>query len=68
MKENITAQPVSNEADANGLNVVDKHKKHHFSHQALERYPLMPTWRVYRMSYWPTSQHPYACDKKEAVK
>jgi len=35
MKEIISTQPVSNEADANGLNVLDRQKRQYFSHQTL---------------------------------
>ncbi len=68
MKENISTQPVSNKADANGLNVLDKQKTQYFSHQAPKTYPLMPTWRVYRTSYWSTSENPYVGDARGAVK
>ncbi len=68
MKENISTQPVSNGADAHGQNVLDKQKRQHFSHQAPKRYPLMPTWRVYRISYWLTSQSSYVGKKGVSVK
>ena len=68
MKENSSVQPVSNGADANGLNVLDRQKRQHFSHQALERYPLMPSWRVYRISYWSTPQNIRTENEAEVVK
>ena len=67
MKENISTQPISNEVDGHGQNVLDKQTRCHFSHHAIKRYPLIPTWRVYRISYWLTSQSSYL-DKKYVAK
>ncbi len=68
MKKYISTQSVRKEADVQGQNVLDKHKGQHFSHQASKSYPLMPTWRVYRISYWPTSQNSRARKEAGAIK
>jgi len=72
MKQSISTHQVSNNAvynaSDNGLNGLDKQKRPNFLHQARKRYPLMPTWRVYRISYWSPLQSPCSDTPKEAIK
>ncbi len=76
MKKSISTHHVSNNAgynandnaSYNGLNGLDKQKRPNFHHQAITRYPLMPTWRVYRISYWSPLQGPRSDTPKEAIK
>ncbi len=68
MKKSISTHQVSNNTGDNGLNVLDKQNRLNFLHQARQRYPLMPTWRVYRLSYWSPLQSPGSDTPKETIK
>jgi len=68
MKQSISTHQTSNNAGDNGLNGLDKHTSSTISHQARKRYPLMPTWRVYRISYWSPLQNLRSNNRQEATK
>jgi len=68
MKQSISTHQVCNNAGYNGLNVLDKQKTPNILYQARKRYPLMPTWRVYRLSYWSPLQSPCSDKPEEAIK
>jgi len=68
MKQSISTQQTSNNAGDNGLNGLDKQTSTNISQQARKHYPLMPTWRVYRFSYWSPLQNLRSNNGLEATK
>ncbi len=68
MKQSISTHQTSNYAGDNGLNGLDKHTNSTILQHARKRYPLMPTWRVYRFSYESPLQILRSDNRLEATK